>query len=286
MTTTPNQSATSTPTNPKEMQSYLQGNKLNGRVAFVTGGTRGIGAAISESLASQHAHVAMGFSGNIEKAEQHLALLKDHFPEQSFSLHQGNVGDPESCRRTIQEVIEQHGRLDILVNNAGITKDKVITKMSDQDWYDVINVNLSGTFFLAQEALKHMIERGTGRIVNVSSLIGEHGNIGQANYAASKSGEFGLTKTLAKEACFHLERAGKLEGNTIGITVNTVTPGYVMTEMVATIPQKVLDKIAGGIPVRRIGSPAEIARVVHFLCSDDSGYITGQIWGVNGGQDM
>ena len=106
MTSTPNQSAPSSPTNPKEMQTYLQGNKLNGRVAFVTGGTRGIGAAISESLASQHAHVALGFSGNVEKAEQHLALLKDHFPEQNFTLHQGNVGDPDSCRRTIQEVIE------------------------------------------------------------------------------------------------------------------------------------------------------------------------------------
>ena len=281
-----NPTAPSSPTNPKEMQSYLQGNKLHDRVAFVTGGTRGIGAAISESLASQGAHVALGFSGNVEKAEQHLALLKDHFPEQNFSLHKGNVSDPEACRRTIAEVIEEHGRLDILVNNAGITKDKVITKMSDQDWYDVINVNLSGSFFLAQAALKHMLERGTGRIVNVSSLIGEHGNIGQANYAASKSGEFGLTKTLAKEACFHLERAGKLDKDSIGLTVNAVTPGYVLTEMVAAIPEKVLDKIASGIPVRRLGRPEEIARVVHFLCADESGYITGQVWGVNGGQDM
>lgn len=286
MTTTENPSTPMSRKSPKEMETYLQGKKLRDRVAFVTGGTRGIGAAIGESLASQQAHVALGFSGNVEKANEQLALLKDHFPEQNFSLHQGNVSDPDSCRRTISEVIEQHGRLDILVNNAGITRDKVITKMTDQDWYDVINVNLSGTFFLAQAALKHMLERGTGRIVNVSSLIGEQGNIGQANYAASKSGEFGLTKSLAKEALFHLERAGKLDPDSIGLTVNAVTPGYVMTEMVAAIPQKVLDKIAGGIPVRRLGRPEEIARVVHFLCSDDSGFITGQVWGINGGQDM
>src|SRR5690606_30196063 len=127
------------------------------------------------------------------------------------------------CRRTIQDVIEAHGKLDILVNNAGITRDRTVLKMEDEDWDSVIQVNLSGTFYMAQAALKHMLERGTGRIVNVSSIIGEVGNIGQANYAASKSGLFGLTKTLAREAVFHLERTGKLQDNSIGLTVNTVT---------------------------------------------------------------
>ena len=131
-----------------------------------------------------------------------------------------------------------------------------------------------------------MVERGTGRIINVSSIIGEMGNIGQANYAASKSGLFGLTKTLAREAAFMLERAGKLDENGIGLTVNTVTPGYTMTEMVAAVPEKVLDKIKAQIPMRRLGRPEEVARIVHFLAADASSYITGQIWGVNGGMDM
>ena len=131
-----------------------------------------------------------------------------------------------------------------------------------------------------------MVERGTGRIINVCSIIGEMGNIGQANYAASKSGLFGLTKTMAREAAFMLERAGKLDENGIGVTVNTVTPGYTMTEMVAAVPEKVLDKIKAQIPMRRFGRPEEIARVVHFLAADASSYITGQIWGVNGGMDM
>lgn len=256
---------------------------MTSRVALVTGGTGGIGTAIVKRLADMGHKVATNYR-NEDKARAWQEQLKA--AGYDVAIVKGDVTSPQEAEAMVREVEAKLGPIDILVNNAGITKDKVITKMTDADWYDVINVNLSGSFFLAQEALKHMIERGTGRIVNVSSLIGEHGNIGQANYAASKSGEFGLTKTLAKEACFHLERAGKLEGNTIGITVNTVTPGYVMTEMVAAIPQKVLDKIAGGIPVRRIGSPAEIARVVHFLCADESGYITGQIWGVNGGQDM
>ncbi len=259
---------------------------LTGRVAFVTGGTRGIGAAISHMLASRGALVAMGYSGNDEAANEHMAAMTNDFPEGKFSLHKGNIGDGDDCRRTVDEVIEKHGRLDILVNNAGITKDHTILKMDDKEWNDVIDVNLSGAFYLAQHALRHMLERGTGRIVNVSSLIGEAGNIGQANYAASKSGQFGLTKTLAREVCWHLERSGKLDPDSIGITVNTVTPGYVATEMVMAVPEKVREKIAGGIPVRRMGHPDEIARVVLFLAADESSFITGQVWGVNGGQHM
>jgi NAD(P)-dependent dehydrogenase (short-subunit alcohol dehydrogenase family) len=186
----------------------------------------------------------------------------------------------------VRDVIEQHGRLDILVNNAGITIDRTVAKMTDDDWQKVIAVNLSGAFYLAQAAVEHMIERGTGRIINVSSVIGETGNIGQANYAASKSGLFGLTKSLAKEAIFQLNRTQHPFGDGIGLTVNAVTPGFIATDMLATIPDKVLDKIRGQIPVGRLGAPDEIARVVAFLAADASAYITGQIWAVNGGLDM
>lgn len=264
----------------------IPGEKLQGRVALVTGGTRGIGAAISKSLARDGAIVAAAYAGNTERAEQFLAELKAEFPDGQFSIHQGKVEDADDCRRLIADVIEQHGKLDILVNNAGITRDRTVNKMTDEDWNAVINVNLSGTFFLAQAALNHMIERGTGRIVNVSSIIGETGNIGQANYAASKAGLFGLTKTLAREAAFQLGRAEKLTDDSIGLTINAVTPGYVLTEMVQAVPEKVLEKIKLNIPLRRLAQPEEIARVVHFLAADESGFITGQVWGVNGGQDM
>ena len=263
-----------------------RGAKLRGRVAFVTGGTRGIGATISKSLASQGATVAAGYGRNTEQAQKFLAELSTAADGAEVSVHQGDVGSAEDCRRTIQEVIDRHGRLDILINNAGITIDKTVAKMTEEDWNKVIAVNLSGAFFLAQAALKHMLERGSGRIVMVSSVIGEVGAIGQANYAASKSGLFGLTKTLAREACFQLARVGKLPDDGIGVTVNTVTPGYVATEMLESIPEKVLARIKGTIPMGRLARPEEIARVVHFLAADASGYITGQVWGVNGGMDM
>ena len=261
------------------------GDKLAGRVAFVTGGTRGIGAAISRSLASQGAAVAAGYSGNDEAAGRFRDSFQKDFSGQSISVHKGDIGNPDDCRRTIQEVIEQQGRLDILVNNAGITADRGVLKMTDDDWRRVIDVNLSGAFYLSQAALRHMLERGSGRIINISSVIGEMGNIGQSNYAAAKSGMFGLTKTLAREAAFQLQKSGKLEGG-LGVTVNTVTPGYIATEMLSTVPEKVLDTIRAKIPMGRLGEPEEIARVVHFLAADASGYITGQIWGVNGGLDM
>ena len=261
------------------------GDKLSGRVAFVTGGTRGIGAAISRSLASQGAAVAAGYSGNDEAAARFKESFEKDFPGQGMTVHKGDIGNPDDCRRTIAEVIEQHGRLDILVNNAGITADRTVLKMVDDDWRRVLDVNLSGAFYLSQAALRHMLERGSGRIINISSVIGEMGNIGQANYAAAKSGMFGLTKTLAREAAFQLQKTGKLEGG-LGVTVNTVTPGYIATEMLSTVPERVLDTIRAKIPMNRLGEPEEIARVVHFLAADASGYITGQIWGVNGGLDM
>jgi acetoacetyl-CoA reductase/3-oxoacyl-[acyl-carrier protein] reductase len=183
-------------------------------------------------------------------------------------------------------VVEQHGRLDILVNNAGITADRPILKMTPEDWHKVLRVNLSGAFYLSKPALEHMLDRGSGRIVNISSVIGQMGNIGQANYAASKSGLFGLTMTLAREAAHALKKSDKLLAGGPGLTVNTVAPGFVNTDMVATVPEKVLDGIRAKIPLARLGEPEEIARVVHFLCDDASSYITGQVWAVNGGMEM
>ena len=262
--------------------------KLAGRVAFVTGGTRGIGAAIAHSLASQGATVAVGYNRDRDSADQFVASLlpKTRPHGASASAHRGNVGSSGDCRRTIAEVIDEHGRLDILINNAGITIDKTVATMADDDWHNVLAVNLSGAFFLCQAALAHMVERGSGRIVNVSSVVGETGNIGQANYAASKSGLFGLTKTLAKEAAYLLAKSGKRTDDGIGITVNTVTPGLITTEMTADIPEKVTAKLTSQIPVGRAGRTEEVARVVHFLAADASSYITGQVWSVNGGMDM
>ncbi len=258
--------------------------RLHEKVAFVTGGTRGIGAAISHSLAEQGATVAAGYSRDKENAQAFCSQYNDEGLK--ASIHQGNVGSADDCRRTIGEVIEQHGRLDILINNAGITIDKTVLNMSDEDWYKVIAVNLSGAFFMSQAVLPHMIERGSGRIVNISSVIGQTGNIGQANYAASKSGLFGMTKTLALEAAQGLKRAEKLSDDGIGVTVNTVAPGFIATEMLDQIPEKVIEGLKEKIPLGRLGRPDEIARVVHFLAADQSSYITGAVWSVNGGMDM
>ena len=258
--------------------------RMTGRVVFVTGGTRGIGAAISKSFAEQGAAVAAGYSHNREHAQELIRQFEEHGV--SATLHQGNVGSADDCRRTVNEVIEQHGRLDVLVNNAGITIDKTVMKLTDEDWYRVLAVNLSGAFFTSQAVMPHMLERGTGRIINISSIIGSTGNIGQTNYAASKSGMFGLTKSLAREACFQLARAGKLTEDSLGVTVNTVAPGFLATEMLEHIPEKVLEGIKAKIPVGRLGRPDEIARVVHFLAADQSSFITGAVYDVNGGQDM
>ena len=260
------------------------GEKLLGRVAFVTGGTRGIGAAICRSLATQGAGIAAGYSGNEQAAASFAQEFAAEFPDRTLTLHKGDISVADDCRRCVAEVVEQHGRLDVLVNNAGITADRSVLKMTDDDWRKVIDVNLSGAFYLSQAALIHMLERGSGRIVMISSVIGETGNIGQVNYAAAKSGLFGLTKTLAREAAMQLQRSGRT--SPVGLTVNTVTPGFIETEMLASVPEKVLDGIRGRVPLGRLGRPEEIARVVHFLAADASSYITGQVWGVNGGLDM
>ena len=273
------------PTTHTETQPFeTVGDKLKGRVAMVTGGTRGIGAAICHSLAAQGAAVAAGYGRDRERAEAFQAeLSKDEIP---VSIHQGNVGSADDCRRTVQEVIDHHGRLDILVNNAGITSDKTIFKMTDEDWYKVLAVNLSGAFFMSRAALEHMIERGTGRIINISSIIGQTGNIGQTNYAASKSGLFGLTTSLARRPRSRSRRPTSSMTTRSGSPSTPSRPGFIETEMLDTVPEKVLDRIRGQVPLGRLGRPHEVARVVHFLAADASGYITGQVWAVNGGQDM
>jgi acetoacetyl-CoA reductase len=241
---------------------------MTGQVALVTGGIRGIGRAISERLAARGCTIAAGYSRGQEAADKFCA---DH---PGATVHQGNIGSSEDCERVINEVLEAHGKLDILVNNAGITLDKTVRKMTVEDWDRVVQVNLSGAFYLSRAILQHMLDRGSGRIINISSIIGEAGNIGQANYAASKSGLFGLTMSLAQET------ARK------GITVNSVAPGYISTEMVQAVPEEALKKVVAKIPVGRLGEPDEVARVVEFLADPDSAFITGQIYSVNGGQYM
>jgi acetoacetyl-CoA reductase/3-oxoacyl-[acyl-carrier protein] reductase len=273
---------------PEDHQHGRRPRLVQGRVALVTGGTRGIGAATCRSLADEGAHVAAGYwrADDAEDVERFLTGMTADYHGQRITVHEGNVGDADDCRRLLREVIDRHGHVDILVNNAGITIDRTVAKMTDSDWRKVIEVNLSGAFFMAQAAARHMLERGTGRIISVSSVVGETGNIGQVNYAASKSGLFGLTKSLAREVNFELARAQRPAGDGIGLTVNAVTPGFINTGMLDTIPGKVLDRLLAQIPVGRLGMPEEIARVVCFLAADASAYITGQVWAVNGGLDM
>lgn len=245
---------------------------FEGRVALVTGGTRGIGAAITECLVESGASVAAGYNRGRESAEKFAEKMSAKGAK--ISVHQGRVNDTDDCNRVVKEVMDRFGRVDYLINNAGITLDKTVRKMTVEDFRQVLEVNLSGAFQMTKAVLEHMIERGSGRIVNISSVIGETGNIGQANYAASKAGLFGFSKSLA------LEMAQR------GITVNCVAPGFIATEMVAAIPEAALAKIVEKIPQRRLGKPEEVARVVRFLLEDDSSYITGAVFSINGGLDM
>jgi acetoacetyl-CoA reductase len=245
------------------------GDRLKGQVALVTGGARGIGLAICRQLLSQGATIAAGYSRDREAAD----ALIGSAPGQ-ITVHQGNIGEVEDCQRVVAEVLERHGRIDILVNNAGITSDRTVRRMASDDWDRVVRVNLSGAFYMSRAVLEPMIGAGYGRIVNISSVIGETGNIGQANYAAAKSGLFGLTKTLA------LETARR------GITVNCVAPGFIATDMVTAVPEEALANVVAQIPVGRLGEPEEVARVVEFLVDRDAGYITGTVVSVNGGLNM
>ena len=243
---------------------------MNGQVALVTGGIRGIGLAIGERLMNRGVRVAVGYSSNADAAQ----LFHDKYADHGVTIHQGNIGSNDDCVRVIGEVLEQHGQLDILVNNAGMTVDKTVRKMTPEEWDHVIHVNLSGAFYLSKAILQHMLDRGYGRVINISSVIGSSGGFGQANYASAKSGLFGLTMSLA------LETAAK------GITVNAVTPGYITTDMTAAVPGNVMDKLIANIPVGRLGEPNEVARVVEFLADPESSYITGQVYPVNGGLYM
>jgi NAD(P)-dependent dehydrogenase (short-subunit alcohol dehydrogenase family) len=243
---------------------------MTGQVALVTGGVRGIGLAICKRLIRRGVLVTAGYSRNEQAAHEFLEAHQG----QGAGVAQGNIAHPPDCERVVRELIDQHGRLDVVVNNAGITVDRTVRKMAPEEWAHVIEVNLNGAFYMSSAALQHMIDQGYGRIVNISSVIGETGNIGQANYAAAKSGIFGLTMSLA------LESANK------GITVNCVAPGFIATEMVAALPEHALDKVIAQIPAGRLGEPDEVARVVEFLADPDSRYITGAVFSVNGGLNM
>jgi acetoacetyl-CoA reductase len=234
-------------------------------VAFVTGGTRGIGRAVSARLRAAGYKVAAGYAGN-EVAANSAAN------ELGLFVVKGNVSSFADCAAAVAKVETELGPIDVLVNNAGITKDAVLHRMTEQQWNDVIHVNLASIFNMTRNVIEGMRERNYGRIVNISSINGQKGQIGQTNYSAAKAGMIGFTKALAQE------NAKK------GITVNAVAPGYVDTEMVASVPKPVLDQIIAGIPVGRLGMADEIARCVAFLAAEDAGYITGATLTVNGGQ--
>jgi acetoacetyl-CoA reductase len=235
------------------------------RVALVTGGTRGIGRAIVERLKNDGFAVAAGYAGNEEAAKACAAEL-------DVMIVKGNVGDFEDCARAVKAVETELGPVDVLVNNAGITRDAMLHKMTPQQWNEVIYVNLASVFNMCRHVIEGMRERGYGRIINISSINGQKGQMGQANYSAAKAGVIGFTKALAQET------ASK------GITVNAVAPGYIDTEMVAAVPQAVLEKIIGGIPVGRLGKAEEIAACVAFLAREDASFITGTTITANGGQ--
>lgn len=237
------------------------------RVALVTGGTRGIGHAISAQLKKDGYKVAAGYSGNDEAAN---ATAK----ELGIMVVKGNVGRFEDCKRAVEEVHDKLGPIEILVNNAGITRDGFFHRMTPEQWSDVIRVNFDSIFNMTRQVIEGMRERGFGRIINISSINGQKGQIGQTNYSAAKAGMIGFTKALA------LENANK------GITVNCIAPGYTDTEMVRAVPEKVLNSIISGIPIGRLGKCEEIAGAVSFLVSDQGAWITGSTIAINGGQYM
>jgi acetoacetyl-CoA reductase len=236
------------------------------RVAVVTGGTRGIGAAIARTLKDAGYLVAANYAGNDAAAEKFKA-------DTGIPVYKWDVSSYESCADGVKKVVADLGAVEILVNNAGITRDATLHRMKPEQWSAVINTNLSSLFNMCRQVIEGMRERKFGRIINVSSINGQKGQIGQTNYSAAKAGELGFTKALAQESA----RAG--------ITVNAICPGYINTEMVQAVPKDVLEKsILPLIPIGRLGEPEEIARCVVFLASDDAGLITGATLTANGGQ--
>ena len=235
------------------------------RVALVTGGSRGIGAAISKALKDAGYSVAANYAGNDEAA----AAFKS---ETGIPVYKWSVADYDACVEGIAKVEADLGPVDVLVNNAGITRDGMFHKMTPQQWKEVIDTNLTGIFNMTHPIWPGMRERSFGRIVNISSINGQKGQMGQANYSAAKAGDIGFTRALAQEGAFK------------GITVNAICPGYIGTDMVMAVPEKVRESIVAQIPVGRLGTPEEIARCVAFLASDDAGFITGSTISANGGQ--
>ena len=239
-----------------------------GRVAVVTGGTRGIGRAICERLRDERGcTVIANYAGNDDAAKAFTS-------ETGLATVKFDVGDHEAVLSACKQIEDEHGAIDIVVNNAGITRDGTLLKMSYEDWDAVMRTNLGGCFNMAKATFAGMKERGWGRIVNIGSINGQAGQYGQVNYAAAKSGIHGFTKALAQE------------GARFGITVNAIAPGYIDTDMVAAVPEPVLEKIVAKIPVGRLGQASEIARGVSFLVSEHAEFVTGSTMSINGGQHM
>jgi 3-oxoacyl-[acyl-carrier protein] reductase len=245
--------------------------KLEGMVAAVTGSARGIGFAIAEAFASQNAAVAV-IDLNRETVDQAVAKLEGRgFRARGYVC---NVTDPQAVEEVFSAIAAELGSLDILINNAGITKDNLLLRMREEDWQLVMDVNLKGTFICTQKAFRHMMKARRGSIVNITSVIGIMGNAGQANYAASKGGIIAFTKSCAKEFASR------------GVRVNAIAPGFIETEMTATLPPEVVESYSKAIPLAKLGTPADVAKLCLFLASEESSYITGQTIAVDGGLTM
>ena len=239
------------------------------RTAIVTGGSRGIGRAVCRKLAERSMNIVMNYSANADAAEEAADVCRSLGAR--VVTVQGNVAVPEDCDRIVQEALDAFGQVDVLVNSAGITRDNLLLRMSEEDFDQVIAVNLRGTFRMMKAVARPMMRKRYGRIINLSSIVGEMGNAGQVNYAASKAGVNGMTKAFAKEI------AGK------GITVNAVAPGFIDTDMTRALSREAAESLKARIPMGRLGTPEDVAHAISFLASEEAGYVTGQVIGVNGG---